>query len=66
MQIRIKMGNGSLIDFHLNRHLTEELLHVTGFNVQSKNSIRIGAVQMMKGCIVVAGSDAVLRELKSI
>ena len=49
-----------------NSHLTEKSLHVACFDVQSKNNITRGAVEILKGFLVVAWSDALSRKVKCI
>lgn len=67
--IRVRKVNNlnTLIQcIHRRSHLTEKCLHVTSFNVQSKNSLRRGAVELIEGRLVVARSDVVLRKVKCI
>ena len=55
-----------VLEFYQYCHLTEKFLHVTDFEVQSKNSSRIRCVVMVQGCFIVTCSDAVFRKVKCI
>lgn len=47
-------------------HLTEKFLHFTHFDVQSKNDVVIGAVEMLKGFVIVVCGDAIFRKVKGV
>lgn len=47
-------------------HLTEKCLHFAHFDVQPKNDVVVGAVEMLKGFFIVVCGDAVFRKVKGV
>lgn len=47
-------------------HLAEKFLHFAHSDVQSKNDVVIGAVEMLEGFFIVVCGDAVFRKVKGV